>query len=196
MRELSIVRENLAPKEKRPAGPLLFSYANCKCGLDAFDVFRLPALGAFHYVELNLLTFLQAAKAIRLDGGEMNENILAILAADKTITLGIVKPLDCSCFHVGAVSLLLKCVRLEGAALCRQDTLWSGVTAEGPQISNAAYCINFDTVDYRILRLHPSLAAVYPRVFRDLHTVDTLGMDCIGYRRKFLGFYSRSVISH
>src|ERR1700694_5055139 len=73
MRELSIVRENLAPKEKRPAGPLLFCSANCECGLDAFDVLRLPALGAFHYVELNLLTFLQAAKTIRLDGGEVNE---------------------------------------------------------------------------------------------------------------------------
>jgi hypothetical protein len=109
MRELSIVRENLAPKEKRPAGPLLFCSATCECGLDAFDVFRLPALGAFHYVELNLLTFLQAAKTIRLDGGEVNENVLAILAADKTIALGIVKPLDCSGFHVGAVSLLLKC---------------------------------------------------------------------------------------
>jgi hypothetical protein len=77
-------------------------------GLDAFDVFRLPALGAFDYVELNLLTFLQAFEAACLDGGEVNENVLAILAADKTVTLGIVKPLYCSCFHDVAVFLLLK----------------------------------------------------------------------------------------
>ena len=82
------------------------SFPNFGCGLDAFDVLCLPALGAFHDVELNLLTFLQAAKPVCLDGGEVNENVLAILAADKTIALGIVKPLYCSGFHDVAVSLL------------------------------------------------------------------------------------------
>jgi hypothetical protein len=38
----------------------------------------------------------------------MDENIFTILAADKTIALGIVKPLYCSCFHDVAVFLLLK----------------------------------------------------------------------------------------
>jgi hypothetical protein len=55
-----------------------------------------------------LLTFLQAAKTVCLDGGEMHENVLPILAADKTVALSIVKPLDCSCFHDLAVFLLLK----------------------------------------------------------------------------------------
>ena len=91
-------------KEKRPCGPLFF-FPNFICGLDAFDVFGLPALGAFHYVELNLLTFLQAAKTVCLDGGEVNENVLAILAADQTIALGIVKPLYCSCFRVPFVEV-------------------------------------------------------------------------------------------
>jgi hypothetical protein len=36
----------------------------------------------------------------------VNENVLAILAADKTIALGIVKPLYCSGFHDVAVFLL------------------------------------------------------------------------------------------
>jgi hypothetical protein len=36
----------------------------------------------------------------------VNEHILAILAADKTIALGIVKPLYGSCFHDIAVFLL------------------------------------------------------------------------------------------
>jgi hypothetical protein len=35
----------------------------------------------------------------------VNENVLAILAADKSIALGIVKPLYCSCFHDVAVFL-------------------------------------------------------------------------------------------
>jgi chemotaxis protein MotA len=35
------------------------------------------------------LTLLQAAKTVCLDGGEVHENILAILAADKAIALGI-----------------------------------------------------------------------------------------------------------
>jgi len=81
------------------------SFPNFDCGLDDFDVLRLPALGAFYYVELNLLTFLQAPKTVCLDGGEVNKHVLAILAADKTIALGIVKPLYCSCFHDVAVSL-------------------------------------------------------------------------------------------
>ena len=76
--------------------------------LDALDVLRLPAFRAFDYVELNLLTFLQAAKAVGLDGGEVHEYIFTILAADKTIALGIVKPLYCSRFHDVAVFLWLR----------------------------------------------------------------------------------------
>ncbi len=92
-------------KERRPARAAYLS-PNCGCGLDAFDVLRLPALRAFDYVKLNLLTFLQAAKTVCLDGGEMHKYIFTILAADKTIALGIVKPLYCSCFHDVAVFLL------------------------------------------------------------------------------------------
>ena len=93
------------PKRKAAfAGRLLFP--NFGCGLDAFDVLCLPALRAFYHVELNLLTFLQAAKPVCLDGGEVNKYVLAILAADKTIALGIVKPLYCSCFLDVAVFLL------------------------------------------------------------------------------------------
>jgi hypothetical protein len=37
----------------------------------------------------------------------MHEYILTILAADKTVALGVVKPLHCSCFHVVACSFVL-----------------------------------------------------------------------------------------
>src|SRR5579862_4835355 len=72
----------------------------CEAVLDALDVLGLPALGAFDHVKLHLLTFLQTAEAAGLNGGEMHEDILAVLAADKTVALGVVKPLHCSCFHV------------------------------------------------------------------------------------------------
>src|SRR5258707_14940536 len=106
-----IVIANFVQRPKRKSGlgraALLYYslFSNFGCGLDAFHVLRLPALGAFYYVELNLLTFLQAPKTVCLDGGEVNKHVLAILAADKTIALGIVKPLYCSCFHDVAVSL-------------------------------------------------------------------------------------------
>jgi hypothetical protein len=68
-------------------------------GLDGLDVLGLPALRTFYDIELYLLALLQAAKSVRLDGGEVNEHILAVLTADETIAFGIVKPLYCSCFH-------------------------------------------------------------------------------------------------
>ena len=81
---------------------------NFNCGLDAFNVLGLPALGTLHYVELNLLTFLQAAKPVCLNRGEVHEYIFTILAADETIALGIVKPLYSSCFHDVAVFLFVE----------------------------------------------------------------------------------------
>jgi hypothetical protein len=60
----------------------------------------LPAFGAFDYVKLNLLAFLQAAETAGLNGGEMYEYIFAVLAADESVAFSVVKPLYCSCFHV------------------------------------------------------------------------------------------------
>ena len=71
--------------------------------LDSLNVLGLPAFWAFDYVELNLLSFLQAAESIALNGREVNEHVFAVLAADETITFGVVKPLYCACFHGGAL---------------------------------------------------------------------------------------------
>jgi hypothetical protein len=79
----------------------------CWSGLKSLHVLRLPAFGAFYDIKLDLLTFLQAAEAIRLDGGEVYKYVLPILTADKAIALGIVKPLHCSCFHCVAISFFL-----------------------------------------------------------------------------------------
>jgi hypothetical protein len=101
---------NPVDRQKRKAAFRPPFVPNFGCGLDALDVLCLPAFGAFDYVKLNLLTFLKAAEAVGLNGGEVNENVLAVLAADESIALGIVKPLYCSCFHgVAFVPLVLKC---------------------------------------------------------------------------------------
>ena len=67
--------------------------ADCRSGLDRLHILGLPALGSLHYIELDLLTFLQAAESIGLDGREMYVHILPILAADETITFGVVSTL-------------------------------------------------------------------------------------------------------
>jgi hypothetical protein len=63
-------------------------------------VLGLQALRSLRHLEFHTLPFLQAAEAAGLDCGEMHEDILATLAADKTISLGVVKPLYCSLFHI------------------------------------------------------------------------------------------------
>src|SRR6266446_5243195 len=68
-------------------------------GLEDLNVLGLPALGALGHFELHGLAFLQALEAARLDGREMHEDIFAILAADESEALGVIKPLHCSLFH-------------------------------------------------------------------------------------------------
>ena len=99
-------------------------------GLDRLHVLGLPALRTFDHIELDLLPFLQAAESVRLNSGEVNEHILPILAADESITLGVVKPLYCSCFHGVALFPLALDVALNSQDWCRQVTLVGGETAE------------------------------------------------------------------
>src|ERR1700682_4895227 len=66
--------------------------------LDRLNVLSLPALRAFGHVELHRLPFLQALEAACLNGGEMHENILASLTADKAIAFCVIEPLYCSLF--------------------------------------------------------------------------------------------------
>ena len=68
--------------------------------LQGLYVFSLPAFGALYDVELNRLAFFQAAKAARLDGGEVYEYIFTILSANKSKPFGVVEPLYCSLFHM------------------------------------------------------------------------------------------------
>ena len=70
------------------------------CWLERLNVFCLPALGSLDDIELNGLTFLQAAEAAGLNCRVVNENVLAVLAADEAITLRVIEPLHCSLFHL------------------------------------------------------------------------------------------------
>jgi hypothetical protein len=95
-------------------------FLDCKSGLRRLYILSLPALGAFYYIELDLLAFLQAAESTGLDRREVNENVFAVLAADETIAFCIVKPLYCSCFHIRTCFLLLECCVEQSLEFCRQ----------------------------------------------------------------------------
>src|SRR5437764_9922851 len=88
------------PKQKTKGGLAAALFAEFTgSGLQRLHILGLPALGALDHIELHLLTFLQAAESIRLNGREVYKHVLAVLTADKSIALGVVKPLYCSCFH-------------------------------------------------------------------------------------------------
>jgi len=90
-------RNPLAQKQRAALAAALVS--KIVSGLRRLHIFGLPPLGALYHIELHLLAFLQTAEAARLNRREVYEHILAALATDKPIALGIVKPLYCSCFH-------------------------------------------------------------------------------------------------
>ncbi len=68
--------------------------------LDRLDALCLQALRPLRDGELYRLAFLQAAETAGLDGREMHEYVFAGLPRDEAESLGVVKPLHCSCFHV------------------------------------------------------------------------------------------------
>src|SRR6202165_3101092 len=69
--------------------------------LQAGDVRCLQAFGAGGHFELNRLAFVQRLISLRLDGGEMDEDVLAGLALDESESLAGIEPLYCSLFFHG-----------------------------------------------------------------------------------------------
>jgi hypothetical protein len=67
--------------------------------LDNLNALGLETLGSLDDLKLDLLAFLEAAEAVALDSGVMNENVLTALTADESKTLGVVEPLNDSLFH-------------------------------------------------------------------------------------------------
>ena len=60
------------------------------------DVASLRSFGSLFDCELDLLTFLQVAETIALNGGEMDKNVLAAFALDEAEALRSIEPLDCT----------------------------------------------------------------------------------------------------
>ena len=58
------------------------------------DRVRLGTFLALDDVELHIIALFQGLVAIQLNCGIMNEDIWPIIAADESIALGVVKPLD------------------------------------------------------------------------------------------------------
>ena len=70
------------------------------------DVAGLRSFGSLLNIELDLLTFRQVAETIALNGGEMDENVLATFALDEAEALVTVEPLNCTDYSFRHVCLL------------------------------------------------------------------------------------------
>lgn len=62
------------------------------------DVFGLETLRPLFHFEFHLLPFVQRFIAVRLDGGEMNENVFARLSLNESVPFGGIKPFHCTLF--------------------------------------------------------------------------------------------------
>jgi hypothetical protein len=77
----------------------------CEVELEGLDVRGLEALGSLGHFEFNSLAIVQRLIAISLNGGEMDENVLAALALDEAEALAGIEPLHCSLFFTHCVTL-------------------------------------------------------------------------------------------
>jgi hypothetical protein len=76
--------------------------------LEGGDVRSLQALGAAGHFELNRLPVGQRLVPLRLNRGEVDENVLAGLALDESESLAGIEPLNCSLFSQLCFSFLFK----------------------------------------------------------------------------------------
>ena len=68
-------------------------FVRCQLLVNDDDVAGLKSLGALFDSELNLLAFLQVLETLALNGREMDEHVVTLLASDETEALGVVEPL-------------------------------------------------------------------------------------------------------
>ena len=76
--------------------------------LERGDVRRLQALRTVGYFEFNRLPVVQRLIPLRLNRGEVNENVLAVLALDESKSLAGIEPLHGSLFSQMCVSFLFE----------------------------------------------------------------------------------------
>ena len=99
--------------------------------LERLYVRRLPALGALDDVELNGLTLLEALESVRVDGGVMHEDILAVLTRDEAEALRVIKPLNSTLFHFESYFLNFE-LRLSETERPLADLAWLGEYCSRP----------------------------------------------------------------
>src|ERR1039458_3815761 len=75
---------------------------------DFQDVFGLQPFGALLDLELHLRTLLQGFVTVCLDGGKMNEHVVAARPLDESKALGGIKPFHCAFFFHYTFSQLRK----------------------------------------------------------------------------------------
>src|SRR6476660_7370779 len=86
-------------RRRPPAG----SHSFCSRARSAHHryVRRLQPLRSFRHLEFHFGAFFEATVAVRLNGREVHEYILAVLPLNKPVALGCVKPFHCAFFfHV------------------------------------------------------------------------------------------------
>ena len=71
--------------------------------LDNANVLRFFTLFAGHCVELDELTFVEALIPVALDVGEMDENVITLLALDEAAALFRIEKLHCSLCHESSI---------------------------------------------------------------------------------------------
>jgi hypothetical protein len=80
---------------------------NTKPRLRSLDVGSLLAFGTLNYFKGDLLAFFEGLEAAHVDCGKVREQIFAaIIGSDKTETLCVVEPFNCTSCHV--IASLLK----------------------------------------------------------------------------------------
>ena len=67
-------------------------------GLQFYHILSLQSFWAFGYFELNTVAFIKRLESTALNGAVMDEDVISGIAADKTITFFVIKPLYCSLF--------------------------------------------------------------------------------------------------
>ncbi len=60
------------------------------------DFVGLGTFVSLHDLELDVVAFLQALVTIALDGAVVHEDIRTVFAADESVALGVIEPLDLS----------------------------------------------------------------------------------------------------
>jgi len=92
--EIAWVRSKVQKKRREAEAPRPLS----ENGLERLNVGSLQTLRSAHNLEFNGLSLVEGAVPVALDGGEMDENVLAALALDETKSFAGVKPLHCTLF--------------------------------------------------------------------------------------------------